>query len=358
MNNLRELWENKRDAKGRIDITIFFINIFLLMTHIFLMIIYMIVRHDFMIVMNLISLIYYSMCFFACYKHKDTYIGFTFLEIWIHMLCGMCSFGWHAAFQNWIFALIVGTFLPSFKSDGYKPNYARSFIYTGIVIISYFVFSVLIHVIPMSIYTEVSGVILRTVFTFNNMITFAAIIMFAVFYTIRNENRVYELTRKADYDELTSLYNRYSLNTIGTRISSDAKKMRKQYAVAIIDIDFFKKINDTYGHAAGDDVLKELANILRSYSVRGIISGRWGGEEFLMIAPSSVTYSEFIIVLEKLREKVGKVKFQLDDNLEINMTISIGAAPIDYKTKLEDAVTLADKNLYIAKETGRNKLVS
>ena len=210
----------------------------------------------------------------------------------------------------------------------------------------------------MSIYTEVSGVILRTVFTFNNMITFAAIILFSVFYTLRNENRVYELTRKADYDELTSLYNRYSLNTIGGRISSDAKKQRKQYAVAIIDIDFFKKINDTYGHSAGDDVLKELANILRSYSVRGIVSGRWGGEEFVMIAPSNVTYSEFIIVLEKLREKVGRTKFQIDENKEINLTISIGAAPIEYKVKLEDAVTIADKNLYEAKETGRNKLIS
>ena len=89
MNNLRELWKNKKDANGRIDITIFFINIFLLLSHIFLMVIYMIVSHDFMIIMNLISLVYYSVCFFACYKRKDIYIGITFLEIWIHMLCGL-----------------------------------------------------------------------------------------------------------------------------------------------------------------------------------------------------------------------------------------------------------------------------
>ena len=357
INDIGKLWINKKDPQGRIDITIFFINIFLILTHAFLMVIYCMANHQFMIITNIISLIYYLLWFNSCYKHKNFYISFTFFEIWIHMLLGLVSFGWHASFQNWIFALIVATFLPSFKSTVYKPNYARSFLFTGIIVVSYFVFAVLIYVIPFKISVQLDDILLRTIFTFNNMVSFSTIILFSVFYTIRNENRVRELTFKAEYDELTSLYNRHALLEIGNSIKSEANKNKSNYSVAIIDIDFFKRINDTHGHVSGDLVLKELANLLRAYSFKGVMPGRWGGEEFIMIAPYTIGYNEFTIILEKLREKVEKHGFQIEGPNKIDLTISIGVASVSGKTTLDDAVGIADKNLYKAKETGRNKVI-
>ncbi len=357
MKDIRQLWQNKRDSQGRIDITIFFLNVFLLMTHIFLMVLYLIVGHKFMVIINIVSLLFYSVWFLSCYKKKEVYIGFTFLEIWLHMLCGMCSFGWHAAYQNWTFALLVGTFLPSFKTEGTKTNYKASLAYATIVIISYLLFSVLIHVIPMTIYTEVDGWLLRTLFTFNNMIVFIAIILLSIFYTIRNESRVHELTRKADFDELTEMYNRHSFNYLAKGIIYNSIVSKGYYCVAIFDLDHFKKINDTYGHQTGDIVLKGVAEIIIDFSTKRIKSGRWGGEEFVMIAPSSVEYAAFCNRLEKIRKKVESTKFKSEDGRRIKVTISIGAARLNDDLTVDEAISNADKNLYVAKKTGRNKLV-
>jgi len=105
-------------------------------------------------------------------------------------------------------------------------------------------------------------------------------------------------------------------------------------------------------------VLEEFANILRSYSIRGIVSGRWGGEEFIMISPYDIKYEQFLTILERLRVKVSKTKFQVDIDKEINITISIGVSKIDTYDILEDGVKKADSNLYKAKNSGRNKIVS
>ena len=95
---------------------------------------------------------------------------------------------------------------------------------------------------------------------------------------------------------------------------------------------------------------------LRAYSIRGITPGRWGGEEFIMIAPNSIEFNEFTIILEKLREKIQSKTFKMNDQ-EIQITISIGAASVSDVKDLEAAVALADEKLYEAKETGRNKVV-
>ena len=190
------------------------------------------------------------------------------------------------------------------------------------------------------------------------MCSFLSIVLFSLFYTSTTNRRQNELSRRADYDELTSLYNRYALNHIGNNFITQARGAKSKLSVAIIDIDYFKKINDTYGHTKGDEVLKELSSIIRSYSVRGIVPGRWGGEEFIMIAPYTIDYSEFVVILEKLREKIEKTKFHISGKKPLGITISIGASEVEKVNNIEDAVSYADKNLYEAKETGRNKLVS
>ena len=105
-------------------------------------------------------------------------------------------------------------------------------------------------------------------------------------------------------------------------------------------------------------VLEEFANILRSYSIRGIVSGRWGGEEFIMIAPYDIKYEQFVNILERLRIKVSKSKLKIDDNSEISITISIGVSKVDTYNILEDGVKKADINLYEAKNKGRNMVIS
>ena len=357
MDFIREILKNKTTGVGKIEATIFFVNIFLVLVHIILMICYVHVRHEFMIYANIISLIYYLSCVRFCVKHRNTYISLSFLEIWIHMLLAICSFGWHACFQNWIFGLVAAAFLPAFNTATYRMSYKKSFVFVGALAFTYFLFSVLIYVIPFKIAIELPPITLRFLFTFNNLVAFFTIIMFAITYTNRRDRKELELTRKADFDELTCIYNRHALDELGSSMLNKCKELNKPFNVSIIDIDFFKKVNDTYGHNSGDLVLKKIADILRSYASNSIIVGRWGGEEFVIIGSHEVKYNEFLKLLRNLKSKVSKTKFKTEDNKHINLTISAGCASIyDYKT-LEEAVSIADNNLYKAKHSGRNKVI-
>ena len=355
MEFMRELWQHKKEPQGRINITIFFVNIFLLLCHIFLMVIYFILNHKFMINYSLWSSLVYILYIPFCYRNIDRYMGIAFLEIWIHLICGILSFGWTPCYQNWCFGMIVAYFLPAFSKE---DNNRRPFYYAFLIIFSYFFLATYFPIINLDITVELDIYMNSILFIANNLFVFFAITMFALFYTSRNTRKVNELTRKADYDELTNLYNRHALNEICNNIISDSRMCKKPYSIAMLDIDFFKRVNDTYGHLSGDLVLIELANLLKTSFGSDIVIGRWGGEEFLVVGPHNIKYSDFVSMLKKFRTRVGRHKFLIEGNRRINLTISIGAASIYEVKLLEDAINIADNNLYKAKDTGRNKIIS
>ena len=357
INDLKKLWGNKKSSQGRIEITVFFVNIFLIICHVFLMAIYIMAKHNFMIYVNTVSSMVYICFIFTCYKKIEKYVSIASLEIWLHMLCAIISFGWTPCFQNWSFALIAGYFLPVFSSEKNKNFRKHSIFFALSIILSYFFFSVIIHVHEFEVMKPLNDFMTRLMFTINNCISFIAIMMFAVFYTSKTKRKELELSRKADYDELTSLYNRHAIDQISSKIIEESKRLNKSYNVAMLDIDFFKNVNDTYGHTSGDMVLKQLADILTFYLNKGIIPGRWGGEEFVILAPCDISYKQFLNILEKIRVKVSKTNFTIEDKQKININISIGASSIDKYDQLEEVISKADKNLYKAKNTGRNKLV-
>lgn len=357
MNEIKRLWDKRYEPQGRIDITVFFVNIFLIICHIFLMIIYIIIGHSFMTWVNVVSLFVYLFYLFRCYRNIERYMGLAFLEIWLHQIFGILSFGWTPCYQNWCFGMIAAYFLPAFSHNDGKKVVKRPFFFAFLIIFSYFFLATTFPLMHLSITKDLGIVTNSILFILNNGFTFISITMFAMFYTKRTDRNQRELSRKADYDELTALYNRYALNQMGERIATSAEVNNKNYSVAIIDIDFFKKVNDTYGHTSGDLVLKQLATYLRQCSIKGIVSGRWGGEEFVLISPHNISYETFTTALEKLRIKVEKTKFTIEKKKQIKVTISIGATCVDGTINLEDAVSKADVNLYKAKESGRNKLV-
>ncbi|MBR1417020.1 MAG: GGDEF domain-containing protein [Bacilli bacterium] len=357
MNSLSNLWENRFSSKGRVDITVFFINIFLLICNIFLMIVYSFANHTFMIIMNCISITIYTISIFNCYKNIDRYFAILFINVWLHMICAIISFGWTPCFQNWSFALIAAFFLPVFNSENTNKSHLKSFILAFGVILTYMIFSVLINVIDFKIFNPLSNFLNRLLFLFNNLMSFFSIMMLALFFTRTSIRRERELSRKADFDELTNIYNRHALNEMSEKIIEIAKEHKKSYNVAILDIDHFKKINDKYGHSNGDIVLKDLANIIKNHFSKSYIIGRWGGEEFVIFSYPNIRYNEFTSNLEKLRKKVENHPFKFDEKT-IKVTISIGASITKDCKPLDEAVVNADINLYKAKESGRNKLVS
>jgi diguanylate cyclase len=158
-------------------------------------------------------------------------------------------------------------------------------------------------------------------------------------------------------DPLTHLFNRRYLETVMRHETRYSLENGILFGCMMIDIDFFKHVNDTYGHDNGDRVLLQLAEILAQQVRAGDFVFRLGGEEFLIIL-ADVQTSAIQAVAEKIRAVVETFKFRLSDNKVIALTISIGTAIHDGHPDFKNTIKMADGALYEAKESGRNKVVA
>jgi len=167
-----------------------------------------------------------------------------------------------------------------------------------------------------------------------------------------------ELKRQAHLDYLTGLPNRRSFMDQGEVELSRTQRYDTSLSVLMLDIDHFKLINDTYGHQAGDLVLKTLATIFQEVLRNVDIIGRMGGEEFAVMLPET-DIDQATEVAERLREVILEDEVSLPVGLRINFTVSIGIATlIDKRSNIDMLLYEADKALYRAKHTGRNKVCS
>jgi len=173
-----------------------------------------------------------------------------------------------------------------------------------------------------------------------------------------NEHKILldRLERQAQQDYLTGLYNRRFFLEQGDMELARAQRYGKELSLFMLDIDHFKAINDTYGHATGDIALLKLSHILRE-TLRSVdIIGRWGGEEFAILLPETDA-QEATEIAERLRETIDLTKITLATGLPLHFTVSIGIATLKEKnTNIDILLNNADEALYQAKETGRNKV--
>ncbi|NVJ98460.1 MAG: diguanylate cyclase [Alphaproteobacteria bacterium] len=163
-----------------------------------------------------------------------------------------------------------------------------------------------------------------------------------------------ELRRLANTDSLTGLLNRRRFTALGEEAVSKAAD--QGIWVIMMDIDHFKRINDTYGHAAGDVAIRNFANIIEDAVGDGGFVGRMGGEEFAAILPGA-TIDEAIRLAEKIRKTTAK-SHTVSDNEKFRFTASIGVAQwLAPEVTIEPALDRADQALYSAKSYGRNRVV-
>jgi diguanylate cyclase (GGDEF)-like protein len=165
------------------------------------------------------------------------------------------------------------------------------------------------------------------------------------------------LTHMSQTDALTGLDNRRHLNERIDEMFSHAKRLNEPFSLVMVDLDKFKSVNDTYGHQAGDEVLKQLASILREEAREIDRVGRYGGEEFMLLLPGTVLDAA-VTFAERVRKRIERHTFTFPDGT-ITRTSSFGVAgwPHPKIEQSDDLVRSADDALYVAKETGRNKVV-
>ena len=177
--------------------------------------------------------------------------------------------------------------------------------------------------------------------------------------TINRANTYSTILQYATLDALTNLNNRRQFETrLGQEIAI-AKRQNNPLCAMMIDIDFFKRVNDTYGHAAGDEVLRTVAGIIKDALRESDIPARYGGEEFAVLLPFT-KIDEAKIVGERLRAAVENTPITINqdspEKQDINVTISMGLAEFDKIEGGEALVERADKALYEAKTSGRNRV--
>ena len=165
-----------------------------------------------------------------------------------------------------------------------------------------------------------------------------------------------QLIEAAEHDPLTGLFNRRKFFELGEEMLQSARAKGKTLCAALVDLDRFKSINDRYGHAAGDFVLRKIAEIAQTHVRRKDILARAGGEEFYTLLPNADEAAAARIA-NRLRVAIANGEF-LFAGKRLKVTASIGVAEIDDDESLEDALARADAALYRAKETGRNRVLS
>ena len=171
-----------------------------------------------------------------------------------------------------------------------------------------------------------------------------------------------QLLAKSRIDTKTGLLNAATWESEATTEISRAMRTRSPLSVALIDIDHFKAVNDTYGHLVGDKVLRALSDAFREQLRDYDLAGRFGGEEFVILLPQTDEADAFTIA-ERLRAHVAGMSVPADDGARpatfVRLTVSVGIAALGAAgSEVTDLLTAADAALYFAKQTGRNKTPS
>ena len=176
------------------------------------------------------------------------------------------------------------------------------------------------------------------------------------------EERTQELEEKntllhdlANRDGMTALYNhRASLEKLNSMIQT-AKRYEYKLCVIMMDIDFFKVINDTFGHQAGDIVILKIANIIKKNVRQSDVAGRYGGEEFILILHDA-TLQTSVELADRIRMQIASLKIPEIRNTKV--TMSFGISKFDNQASCQELLREADVALYAAKEQGRNRIIT
>lgn len=227
------------------------------------------------------------------------------------------------------------------------------------------------HVFPFKSYRSITSVsekmfqnlVIRPINNANGTATHLCLVVYDVTDVAVNKAALSAANRKLDQmsktDGLTELNNRSSLDR-ALKLTFDSFSAGKSgpHSLIMADIDYFKKVNDTYGHQVGDQVLQEVARILSSGSRRGDFVGRYGGEEFcILLLNTNIEGAR--VYSEKIRQQIENTEIETSKG-KVNITISLGCSELSQDSShksLDVWMDSADQALYKAKENGRNQTV-
>jgi len=288
------------------------------------------------------------LAFFALYDfHKRHFVFFTAVLIVAIEIFVLLSLFWFVGFNHYVLVWIVVVPISAYFLLGRKGGRIFTFSFSLMVLI--FIFLNYANWETQG-FTNVG--LLNLGFSYLGMILIISYYELSMQEALKNlERKNHELAILSITDSLTGIYNRIKLDEILFLEISNYRKTGKDFAILIGDIDFFKQINDNYGHLYGDRVLKEITQIMGETIRETDICGRWGGEEFMIICLNT-QIGGAVFLAEKLR-------LAIEDFSRLaphQVTMSFGVAQFEPQDTIETLIKRADDALYLAKKRGRNRV--
>lgn len=284
----------------------------------------------------------------------------TVAEVILHGFVTTFIVGLNSGFVFYYFVMLCAASYFVLTWDIYKKKEINTSVYAGVLLIA----TVIAYLI--SINFEPSQPLLKgqlmTFSILNIFMSFASITEFLIFLqwdvthnsnTLTSKNS--ELDEMANRDTLTKLYNRRFMNQKLDEKLNDLINEGKIFGIIMCDIDNFKRVNDTYGHDVGDDVLVMVADALKKSTRDDDFVSRWGGEEFLIVINGNKRIT--IDVAERMRKLISETPV-VSGKSEINITMTFGVSESIPGYNIDKLIEIADENLYKGKTNGKNRVVS
>ena len=261
-------------------------------------------------------------------------------------------FGWGCGGQHLLIPLLVFNFF-----NIYYTPLQKIIITLGLIVYRMLLYSWSLNQMPVYALDSTTNIIFQTL---NSILLFIILSVDFIIFSSSIQDTERELRinnqalhKEADTDPLTQLPNRRAMQDYINSFNQDYPD--SPFTVAIGDIDFFKKVNDTYGHNCGDYTLQQLAALFRDSANGNYTVCRWGGEEFCFFLPGK-NIDEAWNVMFSLCEAVRKMPLSFEGH-EFSITITIGLEENDFKSSIDRILEKADKKLYMGKVAGRNRVV-
>lgn len=295
---------------------------------------------------NIVSVIVYTTAYFAMKKRK-TRLAITLIwsEVLVHAGLGIILIGWESGFHYYLLMFIPAICLtsrirPALVSLGFLFSF-----YIGLDFLVWFIEPI----------QPINPIALKIVHVFNLSVVFIMFSYLSFFYlkTVRKAQK--KLHIMATTDPLTELLNRRHINYLADREVQRFNRTNHAIGIMLIDIDFFKAINDQYGHKVGDEVLIKVAQIIKSVVRKQDLIARWGGEEFLIVLPDS-NDGFAKLTAQRIRDAFVSFDWHAAIGEDIHPTVTAGVSEIRPAEVLSSAIARADRALYKGKAAGRNRV--
>ncbi len=292
--------------------------------------------------------------FYMSYHCKSLSTLWMFNIVMIVWICSIVHmFGWNIGVQHFLMVLLILYFFSSYKRYLQKISYAV-FLCTFRIVL-FFIYHYKQPIWKLSTDEENILQIINTITIFV-CISVIAFIFSKDSQELEGKLIDYNcmLEKQANTDTLTGLYNRRKAIEYMEQLTKGQTDYGG-FSLCICDIDFFKKVNDNYGHDCGDEVLKAISDIFIEETKKDGFAARWGGEEFLLLFPKC-NGDNACIKIEQIRRKIKEMRIKKNE-IEIGVTMTFGIAEYDYINGLTATIKEADEKLYLGKERGRDIII-